>query len=61
MLAVMWVYVGLTVLGIAVVAIILSKNNSKTVEEVSTETKEQIEADKKLKTKSQLKKNNVLS
>ncbi len=48
MLAVMWVYVGLTVLGIAVVAIILSKKTiQKTVEEVSTETKEQIEADKK--------------
>ncbi|HRQ55627.1 MAG TPA: MFS transporter [Ignavibacteriaceae bacterium] len=48
MLAVMWVYVGLTVLGIIVVAVILSKNTiEKTIQEVSTETKEQIEADKK--------------
>ena len=48
MLAVMWVYVGLTVLGIAVVAIILTKKTvQKTIEEVSTETKEQIAADKK--------------
>ncbi len=48
MLAVMWVYVGLTVLGIIVVAIILTKKTiEKTILEVSTETKEKIEADKK--------------
>ena len=48
MLAVMWVYVGLTVLGILVVAIILTKKTvEKTIQEVSTSTKEQIEADKK--------------
>ena len=48
MLAVMWVYVALTVLGIIVVAIILSKKTiEKTIQEVSTETKEKIEADKK--------------
>ena len=47
-LAVMWVYVGLTVLGIIVVAVILTKKTiEKTIREVSTETKEQIEADKK--------------
>ena len=48
MLAVMWVYVGLTVLGILVVAIILTRKTiEKTIEEVSTQTREQIEADKK--------------
>lgn len=48
MLAVMWVYVGLTVLGIIVVAVILSKKTiQKTIEEVSTETKEKIESDQK--------------
>src|SRR5574338_520071 len=48
MLAVMWVYVGLTVLGIIVVAVILTKKTiEKTIQEVSTDTKEQIEADKK--------------
>ncbi len=48
MLAVMWVYVGLTVLGILVVAIILTKKTvEKTIQEISTSTKEQIEADKK--------------
>ena len=48
MLAVMWVYVGLTVVGILVVAILLTKKTiEKTVQEVSTETKEKIEADKK--------------
>ena len=47
-LAVMWVYVGLTVLGIIVVAVILTKKTiEKTINEVSTETKEKIEADKK--------------
>ena len=48
MLAVMWVYVGLTVLGILVVAIILTRKTiEKTIEEVSTQTREQIAADKK--------------
>lgn len=48
MLAVMWVYVGLTVLGIIVVAVILTKKTiEKTILEVSVETKEKIEADKK--------------
>lgn len=48
MLAVMWVYVGLTVLGIIVVAVILTKKTiEKTILEVSTETKEKIEADQK--------------
>ncbi len=48
MLAVMWVYVALTVIGIAVVAIILTKKTiEKTIQEVSTDTKEKIEADKK--------------
>ena len=48
MLAVMWVYVGLTVLGIFVVAIVLSKKTiQKTIQEVSTETKEKIESDQK--------------
>lgn len=48
MLAVLWVYVGLTVLGIIVVAIILTKKTiEKTIQEVSTETKEKLEADKK--------------
>ena len=47
-LAVMWVYIGLTVLGIIVVAVILTKKTiEKTINEVSTETKEKIEADKK--------------
>lgn len=47
-LAVMWVYVGLTVLGIIVVALILTKKTiQKTIAEVSLETKEKIEADKK--------------
>jgi len=47
-LAVMWVYVGLTVLGIIVVAVILTKKTiEKTIAEVSTETKEKIEADQK--------------
>lgn len=47
-LAVMWVYVGLTVLGIIVVAVILTKKTiEKTIREVSTETKEKIEADQK--------------
>ena len=47
-LAVMWVYVGLTVLGIIVVALILTKKTiQKTITEVSLETKEKIEADKK--------------
>jgi MFS family permease len=47
-LAVMWVYVALTVLGIIVVAIILTKKTiEKTIREVSKETKEKIEADKK--------------
>lgn len=47
-LAVMWVYVGLTVLGIIVVAVILTKKTiEKTIREVSTETAEKIEADKK--------------
>jgi MFS family permease len=48
MLAVMWVYVALTVLGIIVVAIILTKKTiEKTIRECSVETKEKIEADKK--------------
>lgn len=48
MLAVMWVYVALTVLGIIVVAVILTKKTvEKTILEVSVETKEKIEADKK--------------
>lgn len=48
MLAVMWVYVALTVLGLIVVAVILTKKTiEKTVLEVSKETKEKIEADKK--------------
>ena len=48
MIAVMWVYVALTVLGIIVVAVILTKKTiDKTVLEVSKETKEKIEADKK--------------
>lgn len=48
MLAVMWIYVALTVLGIIVVAIILTKKTiEKTILEVSVETKEKIEADKK--------------
>ncbi|MDT3695675.1 MAG: MFS transporter [Ignavibacterium sp.] len=48
MLAVMWVYVGLTVLGIIIVAVILTKKTiEKTILEVSVETKEKIEADKK--------------
>jgi POT family proton-dependent oligopeptide transporter len=47
-LAVMWVYVGLTVLGIVIVAVILTKKTiEKTIREVSTETQEKIEADKK--------------
>ena len=47
-LAVMWVYVGLTVLGIIVVAVILTKKTiEKTIREVSTETQEKIEADRK--------------
>ena len=49
MLAVMWVYVALTVLGIIVVAVILTKKTiEKTIQEVSTDTKEKIEADKKV-------------
>jgi len=48
MLAVMWVYVALTVVGIIVVAIFLTKKTiEKTILEVSSETKEKIEADKK--------------
>jgi MFS family permease len=48
MLAVMWVYVALTVLGIIVVAVILTRKTvEKTILEVSVETKEKIEADKK--------------
>ncbi|MFZ2323433.1 MAG: MFS transporter [Ignavibacteriaceae bacterium] len=47
-LAVIWVYVGLTVLGIIVVAVILTKKTiEKTIREVSTETQEKIEADRK--------------
>ena len=49
MLAVMWVYVALTVLGIIVVAIILTKKTiEKTIQDSSIETKEKIEADKKV-------------
>jgi POT family proton-dependent oligopeptide transporter len=48
MLAVMWVYVGLTVVGILVVAILLTKKTiEKTIQEINRETKEKIEADKK--------------
>lgn len=48
MLAVMWVYVALTLLGIIVVAVILSKKTvEKTILEMSAETKEKIEADNK--------------
>jgi len=48
MLAVMWVYVALTVVGIIVVAVILTKKTiEKTILEVSTDSKEKIEADKK--------------
>jgi len=48
MLAVMWVYVALTVLGIIVVAIILTKKTiEKTIQDSSVETKEKIAADKK--------------
>ncbi|MCX6149797.1 MAG: MFS transporter [Ignavibacteriales bacterium] len=47
-LAVMWVYVVLTVLGIIVVAIILSKKTiDKTIQEMSKDSKEKIAADKK--------------
>lgn len=47
-LAVMWVYVGLTVLGIIVVATILTKKTiEKTIREVSAETQEKIEEDLK--------------
>ncbi len=48
MLAVMWVYVALTVLGIIVVALILTKKTiEKTIQDSSVETKEKIAADKK--------------
>ena len=48
MLAVMWVYVALTVVGVIVVAVILTKKTiEKTILEVSTDSKEKIEADKK--------------
>ena len=47
-LAVFWVYIALTVLGIIVVAVILSKKTVETaIHESSNETKEKIEADKK--------------
>lgn len=47
-LAVMWVYVALTVVGIVVVAVILSKKTvEKTIREMSTETREKLEAEKK--------------
>ena len=47
-LAVMWVYVALTVVGIIVVAVLLTRKTiEKTIRAVSKETKEKIEADKK--------------
>jgi len=47
-LAVMWVYVGLTVVGIIVVAVLLTRKTiEKTIQAVSKETKEKIAADKK--------------
>jgi POT family proton-dependent oligopeptide transporter len=47
-LAVMWVYVALTVVGIIVVAVLLTKKTiEKTIREMSTETREKMEADKK--------------
>lgn len=48
MLAVMWVYVGLTVLGIILVAIILNRKIiDRTIMEMSGETREKLEADRK--------------
>jgi len=47
-LAVFWVYVALTVVGIIVVAVILSKKTiEKTINEMSPETKEKLEAERK--------------